>query len=315
VKAGAVIWGQYTEWPGLRDAAARADALGYDSLWTWDHLYPIVGSADGPIFEGYMILAGWAAVTSRATLGLMVGANTFRNPGLVVKTVTTLDHQSEGRAVLGVGGAWFEPEHRAFGLDFGSGDGERLDRLDEAVELMRRLLAGEVASARGRHYHARAARNDPRPVQPWLPILIGGGGERKTLATVARYADAWNLAGSDSMGRPVTLEQVRHKDMVLRRWCDEVGRDEGEIERVLGAPAIVIRDDENEARRVARAIGERHGGSAGPPLTGSPAHIAEYLAPYVELGFRHVYIGVPAPFDAETLERFVREVKPLLDAA
>src|SRR3954467_9880652 len=155
VNLGVLLWPQYTEWQPLLDAAARADELGFDSLWTWDHLYPIVGDWHGPIFEGYMTLAGWVAVTQRATLGLMVGANTFRNPALVVKEATTLDHMSGGRAILGIGGAWFEREHNAFGMDFGGSAGERLDWLDEAVELMRAMLDSETATARGEHYAAQ----------------------------------------------------------------------------------------------------------------------------------------------------------------
>ena len=127
IKVGVLPWGQRIDWASLQHIGQRADELGYDSLWTWDHLYPIQGDWRGPIFEGYLILAGWAAVTSRATLGLMVGANTFRNPALTVKMVTTLDHMSNGRAILGIGGAWFEREHEAFGIEFGSGFGERLD--------------------------------------------------------------------------------------------------------------------------------------------------------------------------------------------
>src|ERR671916_946282 len=110
-------WGQYTDWRSLRQAGVRVDALGYDALWTWDHLYPIVGSHEGPIYEGWLTLAAWAEATERAQIGLMVGANTFRNPALVAKMATTLDHISNGRAVLGIGAAWFEEEHVAYGLD------------------------------------------------------------------------------------------------------------------------------------------------------------------------------------------------------
>src|SRR5437588_10366240 len=152
LKLGVLAWNQFTDWPALRDVGVLVDELGFDSLWTWDHLYPIVGDPEGPMFEGYMTLAAWAALTKRVTLGLMVGANTFRNPALVAKMVTTLDHISGGRAVLGIGGAWFEEEHADFGIHFGSGVGERLDRLDEAVELMRGMLRDGVASARGRFY-------------------------------------------------------------------------------------------------------------------------------------------------------------------
>ena len=133
LKLGANCWNQYTDWPSLLAAQQRADRLGYDSLWTWDHLYPIVGSAEGPIFEAYTAMAAVAASTGRASIGLMVGANTFRNPALVAKMVTTLDHISGGRAVLGIGAAWFETEHRAFGIPFGSGPGERLRWLAEAL--------------------------------------------------------------------------------------------------------------------------------------------------------------------------------------
>jgi alkanesulfonate monooxygenase SsuD/methylene tetrahydromethanopterin reductase-like flavin-dependent oxidoreductase (luciferase family) len=268
---GALLWPQYTDWASLRDAAAFADELGYDSLWTWDHLYPIVGSPDGPIFEGYLTLAGWAAVTKRATLGLMVGANTFRYPALTAKEVTTLDHLSNGRAVLGIGGAWFETEHEALGIEFGSGFGERL----------------------------------PPPVQEHLPILIGGGGEKKTLRTTARFADMWNIGGD--------VDEVRHKDEVLRRWCDEVGRDTNDIERTLQGNAVILRDDVKEAERVGRDMGRRNGGWEGADFTGTPDQLVEHLAPYLELGFRHFYIDVPAPYDRETIERTIREVKPGLE--
>ena len=309
VKLGALIWPQYTGWESLRDTGALVDRLGYDSLWTWDHLYPIVGDHEGPMFEGYLTLAGWAENTEQVRLGLMVGANTFRNPALVVKMVTTLDHMSGGRMYLGIGGAWFETEHTAFGIEFGSSPGERLNWFDEAVELMRNMLPGGPASARGRFYKARDVLNNPPPVQEHLPILIGGSGERKTLATVAKYADAWNTGGD--------LDRVKHKDEVLRRWCDEVGRDESEIERTLSAGAPIVRDTVEEATKVAAAMAERNRGWKGPtdgPF-GPPELVAEAWAPYLDLGFEHIYVDCPAPFDHESLERLVTEVKPILERA
>jgi F420-dependent oxidoreductase-like protein len=307
VKLGALVWPQYTDWQSLRDTGALVDRLGYDSLWTWDHLYPIVGDHEGPMFEGYLTLAGWAEHTERVQLGLMVGANTFRNPALVVKMVTMLDHMSGGRMYLGIGGAWFETEHTGFGIDFGSSVGERLNRLDEAVELMRAMLPGGPASARGPFYAAKDVLNNPPPVQQHVPILIGGSGERKTLATVARYADGWNTGGD--------LERVKHKDEVLRRWCDEVGRDESEIERTLQGGVPIIRDTEEEARKVAEAMAERNVGWRGPkdgPF-GPPELVAERWAPYLDLGFEHIYVDCPAPYDHESLERHATEVKPMLD--
>jgi alkanesulfonate monooxygenase SsuD/methylene tetrahydromethanopterin reductase-like flavin-dependent oxidoreductase (luciferase family) len=306
LKVGVLGFPQYTDWASLQGLGKTVDDLGYDSLWTWDHLYPIVGDPRGPIFEGYMTLAGWAAVTRKVTLGLMVGANPFRNPALVVKMVTTLDHMSAGRAILGIGGAWFETEHKAMGINFGSGFGERLDWLDEAVELMRGMLHEAETTARGRFYHATNARNDPPPVQKNLPILIGGDGEKKTLHTVAKYADAWNTGGD--------IEFVRHKDAVLRRWCEEVGRDESEIERTLGLGQLVIRDDPAEARRVAEEIRRRNGNHEDNIRMTGAEELAESLIPFAELGFRHILFDAPQPHDRETLERFIGEVKPMVEA-
>ena len=305
IKLGANCWGQYTDWPSLREAGIRADGLGFDSLWTWDHLHPIVGSHEGPIFEGWLTLAAWAEATERATIGLMVGANTFRNPALVAKMATTLDHISAGRAVLGIGGAWFETEHRAFGIEFGGSPGERLRWLEEAVRIMRGMLHGERPSG-DRFYTADSVRNDPIPVQEHLPILIGGGGERKTLRIVARYGDACNLGGG--------FENVKRKDEILRRHCEEVGRDESEIERTVGVGTCIIRDDPAEAQRVFEAMFAGNG-NAKPwdnQAVGTPDQVAEKLRPFAEIGFRHMIAGFPSPYDAESMERLVTEVRPML---
>jgi F420-dependent oxidoreductase-like protein len=305
IKIGALLWPQTDSWPTLRDAAVRADRAGLDSLWTWDHLMAIVGPWDQPILEGWATLAALASVTERSTLGLMVGANTFRNPGLTAKLATTLDHVSGGRAVLGIGGAWFEREHDAYGIDFGSGFGERLDRLDESVSLLRRLLDGErIAEHSGRFYRMHDALVEPRPVQARLPILIGGSGPQKTLRTTARYADAWNTGG--------TVDELRKKDATLRERCAEVGRNPDEIERTMSV-WMTIRDDPKEARRVMAANAAANGDSLADDddsaYLGSPDQIADRLRPFVELGFRHLIVDAMAPYDAETLERLpeVRE--------
>jgi alkanesulfonate monooxygenase SsuD/methylene tetrahydromethanopterin reductase-like flavin-dependent oxidoreductase (luciferase family) len=307
IRLGALCWNQYTTWPELREAGIRADGLGYDSLWTWDHLYPIVGSDDGPIFEGWLTLAAWAEATETARIGLMVGANTFRNPALVAKMATTLDHISHGRAILGIGGAWFETEHVAYGIEYGGSPGERLRWLEEAVKIMRGMLHGEEPSG-DRFYTTRSVRNDPAPVQDRLPLLIGGGGERKTLRIVARHADAMNVGGG--------FDNVRRKDEILRRHCDEVGRDESEIERTVGMGTCVIRDDPAEAQRVANGIFERNG-NAKPwtnQLVGTPEQVAEIMGPYLGIGFRHFVVGFPSPHDPESMERLAREVRPMVEA-
>jgi alkanesulfonate monooxygenase SsuD/methylene tetrahydromethanopterin reductase-like flavin-dependent oxidoreductase (luciferase family) len=312
LKTGILLWNQAASWSEIRDTAIRVDRLGYDHLWAWDHLYAIFGDPYQDFFEGWATLAAWATETRRARLGLLVGANTFRNPGIVAKTATTLDHISGGRAILGVGGAWFDLEHQAHGIDFGSGFGQRLDWLDESVAAMRTLLdGGTVTSAPGGHYAFDGLVQHPTPVQPRLPIMIGGSGEKKTLRTVAKYADMWNAMG--------TPEVMAHKVEVLRGHCDAVGRDITEIEFTLGVK-LTIRDTRAEAERVKwEAIAHNRTPRSEVEdddtfWEGSPEEIADRLRPYVELGFGTVITEQPAPYDVETLERFIGEVKPLVDA-
>ncbi len=309
VKLGALCWNQYTDWPSLLEAGVRADRLGYSSLWTWDHLYPIVGSDHGPIFEGWLTISAWAMATQRVRIGLMVGANTFRNPALVAKMATTLDHLSNGRAILGLGAAWFETEHLAFGIPFGSGFPERLRWLGESLQIVRGMLCGEEPTLDGARYQVRAVRNDPPPVQARLPILVGGGGEKVTLRLVARYADMCNVGGG--------LQLVRQKEAVLRQHCEAVGRDEREIERTTGIGVVVIRDSHAEAQRVFEHLFAQNGNAklwTAQPV-GTPEEVAEMLAPYLEIGYRHLVAGFPAPYDEESMVRLIGEVKPLLERA
>jgi alkanesulfonate monooxygenase SsuD/methylene tetrahydromethanopterin reductase-like flavin-dependent oxidoreductase (luciferase family) len=311
LKTGILLWSQAASWPEMLDGAKRVDRLGYDHIWTWDHLYAIFGDPYQPIFEGWTTLAAWAMATERTRLGLLVGANTFRNPGLVAKIAATLDHVSNGRAILGIGGAWMEPEHRAHGIEFGTGFGQRLDWLDESVGAMRAVLDGKsVTSPPGGRYHFDDLRHNPQPIQQRLPIMIGGSGEKKTLRTVAKYADMWNAMGP--------TEVMAHKVEVLKEHCAAVGRDIADIEFTLGVK-LTIRDSEAEADRVWKAAMEYNR----TPMSrveddstfwnGSSEQIADRLRPYVDLGFRTVISEQPAPYDVETLERFIGEVKPLID--
>ena len=313
VKFGILLWSQAATWPEMLDAARLVDRLGYAHLWTWDHLYAIFGDPYQPIFEGWSLLAAWARETERTRLGLLVGANTFRNPGLVAKTATTLDHVSDGRAILGLGGAWMQPEHLAHGIDFGSGFGQRLDWLDESVAAVRTLLdGGTVTSEPGGHYAFDQLRHAPAPVQPHLPIMIGGSGEKKTLRTIARHADMWNGAGD--------LATMTRKIDVLKRHCDDVGRDIAEIEFTLDIKTT-IRDTKAEAERVMRdALAHNRtplDWIEGDPtfLNGTPEQLADVLRPYVDLGFRTLITEQPAPYDVETFERLIGEVGPLVAGA
>ena len=166
VRLGMNLWSQASDWPGFLDAAQRAEQLGYDHIWTWDHILAIFGDPNQPIFEGYTALAAVAQATERVGLGLFVGANTFRNPGLAVKSITTIDHISGGRAIMGLGGAWFEGEHTAFGMDFGSGFGQRLDWLAEATE-SRTCSTGPRSPARpGAVTRSTTCGSSRRPSRP-----------------------------------------------------------------------------------------------------------------------------------------------------
>lgn len=297
MRFGLQLWSQATDWPTFRDAALAAEANGWDSVWTWDHLLAIFGPWEQPIFEGWTAMAALGPITSRVRVGLMVGANTFRNPGLTAKLATTLDHVSGGRAVLGIGGAWFEREHDAFGIDLGTSPGRRLDWLDEAVMLMRRLLDGERFSHQGDTYTFHDALVAPRPVQARLPILVGGVGRRKTLRTVAARADAWNMSG--------TVEDARDALAALRAHAAEVGRDLSTLEKTISFP-LVIDDDASTARDRMGALMAANGVTsmgAGPHLTGSPTVVADAIRPYRDLGFETVIVRMPAPYDRQTIER------------
>jgi alkanesulfonate monooxygenase SsuD/methylene tetrahydromethanopterin reductase-like flavin-dependent oxidoreductase (luciferase family) len=306
MRFGLQLWSQSTDWPTFRDAGRAAEAAGWDSVWTWDHLLAIFGPWDQPILEGWTALAGLGALTSRVRLGLMVGANTFRNPGVTAKLATTLDQIAGGRAVLGIGGAWFEREHDAFGIDFGSSPGERLGWLDESVMLLRRLLDGERVTHEGPAYTLRDAVCEPRPVQAHLPILIGGSGRRKTLRTVAQRADAWNTSGS--------IEQVTDALATLADHGTAVGRDIAAIEKTVSFP-IVLDDDAAAARARMDALTARNGVTdmgPVPHLAGPPADVAAAIRPYRDLGFETVIVRMPAPYDRQTIDR-IGEVAALLD--
>jgi F420-dependent oxidoreductase-like protein len=297
MRVGAAFWLQRTSWPEIREAARAAEAAGVDDVWVDDHLLNDEGDLAAPKLEGWATLSAIAAATSRVRLGLLVSANTFRNPGLTAKLATTLDHVSNGRAILGLGAGWFEPEHQAFGIDFGATTGDRLDRLVEAVPLVRRLLDGERVSSRGRFYAMEDAVCRPLPLQPHLPILIGGSGPRKTIPLVARFADLWNLYGSPT--------EVAAADAVLRERCAEIGRDPDAIVRSVTQNAL-IRPSRAAAVRAWQGVLARHRPEEGedlPDLVGTVDDVADRLRAYAEIGVMHSIWVFRSPFDLETIAR------------
>ncbi|TDC82964.1 LLM class F420-dependent oxidoreductase [Actinomadura sp. 7K507] len=222
--------------PAFGRVAREADQAGLHSLWVMDHFFQIamVGPPEDPMLEGYSALAYAAALTERITLGTMVTGVTYRHPGILLKTVTTLDVLSGGRAWLGIGAAWYEEEARGLGAPFPP-VAERFERLEETLEIAHRMWKGDESAFRGGHYSLERPLNSPPALtRPHPPILIGGGGEKKTLRLVARYADACNLFDGD---------ELHHKLDVLRGHCEREGRDFAEIEKTSlgyfsGTPSV-----------------------------------------------------------------------------
>jgi F420-dependent oxidoreductase-like protein len=226
--------------PTLAEIARTADACGFGDLWVMDHVFQIrgLGRPEDPMLEGYSALNFMAGVTQRVGLGTMVTAATYRAPGLLVKRVTTLDVLSGGRAWLGIGAGWNEQEAAGLGLPFPPRK-ERFERLEETLQVAKQMWSGEVTPYRGRHLELAEPINNPPTVRrPRPPILIGGGGERKTLRLVAQYADACNLFSG------IGPEGIRHKFDVLKRHCENVGRDYATVEKTVllamysGSPTI-----------------------------------------------------------------------------
>jgi alkanesulfonate monooxygenase SsuD/methylene tetrahydromethanopterin reductase-like flavin-dependent oxidoreductase (luciferase family) len=294
---GAAFWINRTAWGELRDAALACEAAGWDSLWLDDHLLCDEGDDLDPKLEGWTSLAALAAVTTRPRLGHLVTAVTFRNLGVIAKMATTLDHVSGGRFVLGLGAGWHPREHEAFGIDFGSGFGERLDRLDEAAGLLRRLLDGEVVTHHGRFYDLDRAACAPRPLQSRLPILIGGTGRTKTLRTVARVADIWNANA--------TPEQLVELEGVLAAHGAAAERDVSAIERQVYVN-VVVRSTAAEAEAAWADVRAIHGIQPDERTLhagGSPVEVAAALVPWVRAGVDEIVAVLRAPWDRETIDR------------
>ena len=230
-----------TTWDDCREIAQLMDAGTWHSLWVPDHFVPPEAFLDetGDNFEGWTLLTALAAATQRIRLGVLVTGNTYRNPALLAKIAATLDHISGGRLELGIGAAWHEREHRAYGWDFPA-IRERSDRLEEACALIKALFTadGPVDFA-GQYYRLEQAPFAPKCLQqPHLPIMVGGGGERRTLRTLAQYGDMMNVGG--------TPEDVARKIEVLTEHCAAVGRDPGEITKTAFGP-VGVQDDEGKA--------------------------------------------------------------------
>ena len=266
--------------PTFARIARDADQVGLSSLWVMDHFFQIGvnGPPEHEMLEGYAALAFAAGVTERITLGTLVTGVTYRHPGILVKTVTTLDVLSGGRAWLGIGAAWNEWEHRGLGVPFAS-TRERFERLEETLQIAQQMWAGDESPFEARHYHLERPLNSPAALStPHPRILVGGIGEKKTLRLVAQYADACNVF---DMGP----DKVHAKDDVIRRHCEAVGRDYDDIEKtVLSRVDFGVESDESIVDRVGRLR---------------------------DIGTEHVIFGVARVWEPDSLVRFAALVAKL----
>ena len=226
LRVGLKLSGQETTAEELRAVWRVADGAGFDHCWNFDHFAGLGGVPERDVFEAWSMLGAMATATSRVRIGCMVTGNTYRHPAVLAKAAVTVDHLSGGRLEFGLGAAWAEIEHTMLDLEFGTA-GQRIARMDEALQMIKLLWSEERSDFEGRYYRLDGAIANPKPVQrPHPPIWIGGSGERKTLRVVAEHADAWNAPG----GEPAEFARLSG---VLDRHCDDVGRDPAEIRRTV----------------------------------------------------------------------------------
>jgi F420-dependent oxidoreductase-like protein len=279
--------------------ARAADPLGYQTLWAPDHLVTIPPSQDF-VFEAWSVVTALARETSRVRLGQLVTGNGYRNPALQAKLASTVDVISHGRLSFGIGAGWYEPDYVGYGYDFGTA-GERLRKLGEAVQVIRAMWTEKEATFEGRHYQVRGAINQPKGVQaPHIPLMIAGGGEKVTLRLVAEYADACNMMESP--------EGLARKYAILRRHCDELGREYDSIRRTATTLCILADTDEAARAQVPPGIEFAYPGDVGSyGLVGTVETVRERIAAFADAGVQELIVGFIDPTSVELVERFAGE--------
>jgi F420-dependent oxidoreductase-like protein len=289
----------------LRALWRRADAQGFGWVSIWDHFYAAdatvttEGTSSGAVcFEAVAAHAALALETTRVRCGSLVYCVAYRHPAVLANAAATLDHLSDGRITMGLGGGWHQGEFAAYGMEFEPVP-VRLRRTDEAIQVIRMLLTEETANFSGEFYELRDARCDPKPVQARLPLWIGGGGEKVTLRIAAQHADGWNVPF-------IPPDQYRRKVQVLHEHCDKVGRDPSTIEKSVNLTLAWSDED----------LRERFGGMTDwirpSALTGSTNEIVDRLGEYADAGADWVMVALRAPFDVDGLDRFASEMMPAL---
>ena len=294
---------QFSLWPNptqpyqeVLELARHAEATGWDGFWYADHFMPDAPATSTPWPEAWMTLAGVGALVPRLRLGTLVTGNTYRHPAVLAKMAATLDHMTGGRVVLGLGSGWQENEHRQYGIPFYTVK-ERLQRLEEACAVIKALFSETKADFAGRFYQLEGASLEPKPVQQPLPMLIGGGGEQRTLRITARFADAWNVWGD--------VATLRHKMEILDGHCADLGRDPKAIRRTAVALLFMSEDNQFLERM-------RNTDLPQPAVIGTPEEVRETLNGYESAGVDEFIVPDftlgQGREKIELLDRFIKEV-------
>lgn len=285
-------------WADTLEGCSHAEATGWDGLWLADHFMPNEENVDQPIHEAWSILAAVAASVPRVRVGPLVAGNTYRNPALTAKIAATIDHISGGRVVLGIGAGWQENEHEKYDFEFSTLKG-RLDMLDEAVEIITSLLSNERTNFEGEHYTVMDAPLDPKPVQDKVPLLIGGGGKKRTLRTAARWADEWNY-----WGMPDDIEDLCQ---VLDGHCEDVGRDPAEIQRSAVALMFISESEDTISKMRGRDFGRA-------TIVGTPEEVIDIVGQYRDVGVDELIVPdfTFGPMDRKkaSMDLFIEQVAP-----
>ena len=305
IRFGVQTGQQNIEWSQMLDVWRKVDSWGYDSVWNFDHFYPIFVDPEGPCFEGWTTLSALGQATKRVRVGHLVNGNTYRNPCVLAKMAATLDHITDGRLNFGIGAGWFELEHQAFGLDFKTIPG-RLAALDEACQIIKGMFTQDKTTLHGKHYKVTDAMCLPKPKQkPYPPIMIGGTGEKVLLRIVAKHADMWNASAG--------AERMRELIDIIKRHGDQVGRDSGQIEKTVMIPLCYKAKPEREQmvqqlmasmRQVSPDVVRKQ------IMIGDKQECLDTVERFTKVGVTHFIFMLFQPFFLEEVQAFAEEVIP-----